>query len=175
MFNSAKAVIFYFYKHVKIIKFSWRFFFAVCIINCCATKGNAQTPCYIKYHYDAAGNRIKREFICAPYDDPTNVPDGSIGGTQRKGQTNFLTNDNSTFNFEAVPNPAINFLNIVVAEQVKPAILSTIITDVTGAIIFKYNSHVAKIAVASLAGGVYYVTLRTTDNVATKKIVILAH
>jgi Secretion system C-terminal sorting domain len=36
----------------------------------------AQTPCYIKYTYDDAGNRIKREFVCQPYepDDDDYIP-----------------------------------------------------------------------------------------------------
>jgi Secretion system C-terminal sorting domain len=145
------------------------------MIICCVTIGNAQTPCYVKYHYDASGNRIKREFICAPYDDPPNLPDGSLtgNGSQRKASVQLATPESDNFDFVAMPNPAVDFLNMEVPEQVQASIQSVIITDVTGSIVFKEYHFTSRVELTALAAGVYYITLRTVNHMATKKVVVV--
>jgi hypothetical protein len=177
MLNRLSFFFFRFVKDMKIIKFSKRCFCLLCIIFYGTIISNAQTTCYIKYHYDASGNRIKREFICAPYDDPPNVPDGSSAGSgngsQRKAPAQIATAKSANFDFVAMPNPAVDFLNIEVAEQVQTSIQSIIITDVTGSFVFKEYHFTSRVELTALAAGVYYITLRTVNQMATKKIVVV--
>jgi hypothetical protein len=130
----------------------------------------AQNPCYIKYTYDASGNRIKREFICAPVDSV--IEEGPGESDPDCCPSSKLANNNANnFDFNVYPNPAkdiftleilglTNEANIIIynnfGQQIKHLI--------TSETIMQFN-------LMTFSNGVYYISVQTSAEKVTKKII----
>jgi Secretion system C-terminal sorting domain len=138
----------------------------------------AQNPCYIKYTYDASGNRIKREFICAPVDsingsissdDDDCCPGANVAKPLVK---NNITNaQEQAFNFDITPNPATNELNILLSnkvENLRGAIFNNMGQELMQ---FDMSATNLKLDLSKFSSGVYYIAFQTTTQRIIKKFV----
>jgi Secretion system C-terminal sorting domain len=136
----------------------------------------AQNPCYIKYTYDASGNRIKREFICAPVDSI----DGSIsngdddccpGSKVAKSFSNADSKETKNFDFDITPNPAKNELNIAISTQMEH--LKGSIFNNMGQELMQFDLTTAnlKLDLSKFSSGVYYIAIQTASKRIIKKFV----
>ncbi len=127
----------------------------------------AQNPCYIKYTYDASGNRIKREFICAPLDsviggtttDPDCCPGSKLAG-----------NNKAPFDFNVYPNPTTGIFNLSIDGSVYDAIIT--IHNSVGVLLQKFSTNDAflELTLREYASGVYYISVQTNTMKITKKV-----
>ncbi len=124
-------------------------------------------PCYIKYTYDASGNRINRKFICAPVDDPcTNCPLPQIAVQNAESQSS-----TDMIDYKVYPNPGSG-LFFIQFQNIK-----------TEAGMYVYNSLgqiiYAKVAIedndsvdlSKQPSGLYYFVLKTNGKLINKSVV----
>jgi Secretion system C-terminal sorting domain len=124
-------------------------------------------PCYIKYTYDASGNRIKREFICAPADS---IVAGG-GDSKRLANTINIAPISSNFDFSITPNPANNQIVITLSNSTainKASIFNNLGQEVIN---FTITSALQPIDVSSLSAGMYYAVLQSDTKKMIKKFV----
>lgn len=109
-----------------------------------------QSDCYIKYHYDAAGNRVKREFVCE-----TNVL------PQKPEVIN--SNDIIVEDILVYPNPTYEYLFVELPQEVKNG--KIIVTDLNGKSIAKYPiSKSISISTSNLLPGIYMIVISNNKN-----------
>lgn len=114
-----------------------------------------QTDCFIKYHYDAAGNRIKREFVCEQtYYNYKSLP---------------ITTEISDDNILVYPNPTENVLNITLPVPVTNG--KVLLTDIHGKLLVEYNIELSiQIPMHKFIPGIYIVNISDGKNKYTRKI-----
>jgi hypothetical protein len=136
----------------------------------------AQDPCYIKYTYDASGNRIKREFICAQFEvEPVNG-----GGTSGTTTTNCCPSpkisksnkvNQANFDFSISPNPAITEVLITLSTTNSNLIKGFIFSSLGQEVLkFDLNSNAISIDFSNFTSGIYYVVLQKDKQKVIKKL-----
>ena len=134
----------------------------------------AQNPCYVKYTYDASGNRVKREFICAPVDTIY-----SGGGTTTDDDccpsAKMTNNNNNTngedFDFDISPNPANSEISLSINNNNK-FISGSIFNNLGQEILkFEINTNFHKIDLTKFSAGIYYAMLQNEKKKIIKKFV----
>ncbi len=134
--------------------------------------------CFIKYSYDAAGNRTQREYVCATVSDvltgDTNgdgvidnddiqyggVDDGSGLGA-RHGSSKATVK--STWNMKVFPNPTNGIFSISFSKTIEKGLL--IIYNATGAEILQEpieNTNMLKTKISSYSAGIYMIKVVET-------------
>jgi len=136
----------------------------------------AQNVCYIKFTYDASGNRIQREFYCGKPDvDDGSEPDPGGGGHARPAKiapsdaTNFKVTE---FDFAVSPNPSNGKYKVSLLHE--NLIGSTLdILDSKGHSIhsMKLDAKEFWIDITRYANGAYYFYLRDEKQSKTKKVI----
>jgi hypothetical protein len=137
--------------------------YLIALITIFATqKSEAQVPpnqsdCFIKYHYDAAGNRIKREFVCE-----TNLPNYKTTGTETVKST-------SNENISVYPNPTFEYLYIDLPLEAKDGKVS--LNDIQGKQIALFNiKRNLRISTLNLIPGIYTITISVGKDKYVRKI-----
>jgi Secretion system C-terminal sorting domain len=136
----------------------------------------AQNPCYIKYTYDASGNRIKREFICAPVDTLIKI-DGDIeeddngGGIARMQNPNPSKNTVSAFDCSIIPNPTSGKFALKILGEATN--LDAEIYNSVGQKLFSFaiNNTITNVDLENRSAGVYYVCIKNKQQKVIKKII----
>jgi hypothetical protein len=151
-----------------------KLFLIIIVLFAISTIIQAQNPCYIKFTYDASGNRIKREFICAPVDSIINLPNGGGGGNARltSAQSQSAVNTSATaFDFNVLPNPTNGKVQIVATNNTE--ILNGIIYNSIGQEIINFELGMApqNFDLTNLSAGIYYAVLQSHTQKVTKKFV----
>ena len=105
----------------------------------------AQDHCWIKYSYDAAGNRIKREWWCGTPGEP------DPGGEEKSARD---------FGFRLAPVPALDELTLTSERVLEHAELQ--IANAQGRVVLKgtVNGTRTVLNVSLLAAGLYILRLR---------------
>jgi hypothetical protein len=131
----------------------------------------AQNPCYIKYTYDASGNRIKREYICAPVDTIINLPSGGGGGNARQAQYTSMQPVGDSVDFYVSPNPAAQFISITLVGKYDN--VQGVILNASGAMVERITiiDRITQIDIAKLSAGQYTVALVINNRRLVKKFV----
>ena len=113
-----------------------------------------QASCAIQYFYDAAGNRIKRKWVC------TNPNQNQL--VAPLPQTN-------TLDMVVYPNPASNFITIDLTQALSNANVE--LQDITGKIIAveTLTGNSVSFDMRTLAQGAYMVVLKRKD---TKEVLV---
>ena len=114
---------------------------------CCATTF-AQDHCWIKYNYDAAGNRTKRYWWCG---DPNQTdPDSQTKSTMAQD-----------FGFRLFPNPATEKLQFTSAQELANAELNVL--DIQGRVVYhqRFTGAFLDIDVSPWSAGRYTMNIRT--------------
>jgi len=138
----------------------------------------AQNVCYIKYTYDASGNRVQREFFCGkpdvddgsvatdPNDDPPHSrPASIVGGTAS-------TPDANDFDFMVSPNPSDGKYQVQILD--KELLGSTLeVLDGRGAnvLLKKLDEMQFCLDITHFSNGTYYFYIRKDEKVKTKKVI----
>lgn len=123
-----------------------------------ATMCVAQDHCWIKYSYDAAGNRIKREWWCGTPGEP------DPGGEEKSARD---------FGFRLAPVPALDELTLTSERVLEHAELQ--IANAQGRVVLKgtVNGTRTVLNVSSLAAGIYILRLREHLDEFTSEFTIL--
>jgi hypothetical protein len=110
----------------------------------------AQNHCWIKYEYDAAGNRIKRYWWCG---DPTVVDQEN--NSEPKSP---MARD---FGLRVFPNPANEHMQLSSAQELTDAVLQ--IVDLQGHEVYaqRFSGMLVDVDVSKFSAGVYSLRLRT--------------
>jgi hypothetical protein len=113
----------------------------------------AQDHCWIKYSYDAAGNRIKRYWWCG---DP-NVIDHEVDGEPKS----VMAKD---FGFRVFPNPAKENLQLSSEQELADADLEVV--DLQGRSVYsqRISGTWVDIDVSKFGAGTYSLRLRTEQD-----------
>ena len=143
----------------------------------------AQNVCYIKFTYDASGNRVQREFFCGP-------PDIASGGTAGSGTTSGGGGSSSKrlptiiqdtkedvlgdYDFLVSPNPSkgkykISLLN----KELIGSTLEILNSGGTRILNQKLDNSDIWIDITQHANGVYYFYIRDEETTKIKKIIKL--
>jgi hypothetical protein len=136
----------------------------------------AQDPCYIKYTYDASGNRIKREFICAPVDTLIDVigdledPDDHID-FPRLANPHPPKNGLASFDCNIIPNPTSGKFAILILGEASN--LEAEIYNSIGQKLFSFaiTNTTTNIDLENRSAGVYYVCIKNKQQKLIKKLV----
>lgn len=122
------------------------------------TAGMAQDHCWIKYSYDAAGNRVKREWWCGTPGEP------DPGGEEKSAKD---------FGFRLAPVPALDELTLTSERVLENAEVQ--ITNAQGRVVLKrtMNGTRTVLNVSLLAAGLYILRLREPLAEFTSEFTIL--
>lgn len=147
----------------------------------CGATAQAQSTCYIKYTYDAAGNRIQKSFIC----DETNVPD------EPEARPFITANDTSKLNTAIVeqnknsvnegyslvyPNPNRGTFWVEFKTKEQRAVKRKIyVMNAQGQLIFETSTEELKtyIELKSISSGSYFVVVYDGNKNNTHKISVV--
>lgn len=113
----------------------------------------AQTPpdhCWVKYSYDPAGNRIKREWWC-----------GDPGGTDENGTPRSHTVN--TIGVRAYPNPADQALELVTDTAIQEG--EAVVRDEQGRVVLRQRiqGFRTQFDLSDLANGLYLLELKVAE------------
>lgn len=119
----------------------------LCGAFCVTASVIAQNHCWIKYSYDAAGNRIKREWWCGIPGDPD--PEEEVKSLRA-----------ADFGFRLAPVPATDMLTLTSERVLENAEVE--IVSMQGRVVLKQmaNGNRINFNVAGLAVGLYVLRLR---------------
>jgi len=141
----------------------------------------AQNVCYIKYTYDASGNRVQREFFCGAPDTTSggtagNGTTGGGGGTSSKRLPTIIQNpkgeDLGNYDFLVSPNPSNGKYKISLLN--KELIGKTLEILNSGGIRIlnqKLDNSQIWIDITQHANGVYYFYIRDEEHSKTKMVI----
>jgi hypothetical protein len=124
------------------------------------------TICSIKYTYDAAGNRTKREYVCETV--PANPPPSA-----RKPNPNLK--DLASITSVVFPNPSNGVFTIETDKPLTDA--SVIIYDVQGKLLkkFSFTGNKATFDIRTLAVGQYTIQLVLPDGIQVHQLIKQDH
>ena len=136
----------------------------------------AQQRSTISFSYDANGNRIARSLsMKRVYDNPNPTADY---GAQAQTEDNADYLASATDIFEAMevglyPNPTQDILNLSIENANESAVLSVVLTTLTGDILFdkKVVGVCESVDLTSYPAGIYYLILKTEKEQHSWKIV----
>jgi hypothetical protein len=122
----------------------------------------AQDPCFIKYTYDASGNRINRSFVCEPYEIIPPLPNRPATTMESKAQ--------SADDFIVTPNPSQGDFKLTLI-NIRTTTKLTIYNHL-GQIIKICNNvqHEDHIDLSKQSPGVYYFVLDYNRKKVTRKL-----
>jgi Secretion system C-terminal sorting domain len=136
-----------------------------------SASAHSQTVCYIKYSYDASGNRISREFVCGTLDTIINLPNGGGGNNNRQVKPVPAAMSSFDFDFTLVPNPVSNTATVLISNY-KEDLLCTIF-DPAGKVLHQFSvmSSTINVNVSTYAAGTYFVMIQSPTTKRTRKFV----
>lgn len=117
------------------------------------------TNCYIRYQYDAAGNRVKRDFYC--YYDPISSKSLPLDSTQT------IADDLMVY-----PNPASTSFTIVLPSGIEQA--TAVLYNASGQTLHTQaiSSSSAVVNTHALPAGVYMLIVHTERNKYYRRVVV---
>lgn len=124
-------------------------------------KAHAQVPvnqsdCFIKYHYDTAGNRISREFVC---EQANNMNYKSLPIATEINDENILV----------YPNPTNHILYIDLPTPVTNG--KVILMDIHGKLLAEYNIELSlQIPMQTFIPGIYMVIINDGKKKYVRKV-----
>jgi hypothetical protein len=125
-------------------------------------EAGAQTPpdhCWVKYSYDAAGNRIKREWWCG---DPGGADENA---TPRSQAVNSI-------GVRAYPNPATESFEVVTDAEIQSG--EAILRDEHSRVVLSQRLHGTRTLfdISGIANGIYVLEVRVGDVEYSTRITI---
>ncbi len=157
--------------------------FLIIILTLISASVYAQTPCFIKYTYDAAGNRIHREFVCEEDhtpDEPEN-PDAGGGTTTSGGNETMLAQGQDTIltsTYTLVyPNPNSGDFWVEFKDNNSDEITNRkiYILDIEGKLIMELSTtdKKQKIELTHVSAGNYFVAINDGQKTESHKVTII--
>jgi Secretion system C-terminal sorting domain len=128
-----------------------------------ATQIFAQTECYIKYSYDASGNRIKREFICAGRDTLLGNPPI---GLRRPNTVTCNTTEVTVY-----PNPSTGVYTVAFSLATKDAFLQIINFSGQQVLEKPLQELKSEVDISNLANGLYTFVIKTSWGIESRRVV----